>query len=227
MSRQHVYYTLIAGLPWLPRFDRAESLPISEERLGERLKMLHPDDRQVVRRGMAFWEWRQHPRERTDVEMLEHYGKLNAVIRHPVLKDMVDFAVDLRTILVALRRRHRGLSSPDANAAWGVGQWVGYIERHWDDADFGLGRMHPWIPQAGAYLEQGETLALERFLMEQLWTHIERAVPGNNFGFECVLAYLVKWRLLQQWLSYDVEAATTRFDSLVSEVMHEHQQLFN
>lgn len=227
MSRQHVYYTLLASLPWLPRFDRAETLPISEKRLTERLGMLEPDDARVVNRGMAFWEWRRHPRERTDEEMWERYYRLNEVIMHPVLKDVIDFAVDLRTIMVALRRRHRGLPAPNANERWGVGQWVSYIERNWDDADFRLGRIHPWISQAGAYLNQGATFALERFLMEQQWTHIERAVPGNNFGFESVLAYLFQWRLLQQWLSYDVEAAKQRFEGLVSEVMHEHQQLFN
>jgi hypothetical protein len=159
--------------------------------------------------------------------MIERYRKLNDVIRHPILQELIGFTIDQRTIMVALRRRHRGLPSPSPTDVWGVGQWVKYIEQHWDDPDFRLGNMYPWIPQARAYLEQGQTFALERFLMQQLWTHIDRLVPGNNFGFESVLAYLFKWRLLQQWLSYDVEAAKARFEDLVSEVLHEHQQLFN
>jgi hypothetical protein len=226
MSGQHVYYTLITSLPWLPRFDRAEHLPISQERLNERLRMLEPDDARVVRRGLAFWEWREHPTERTDAEMVERYHRLIEVSEHPVLKQLIDYAVDQRTIVVALRRRQRDLPAPQAGEPWGVGRWVHAIERHWDDGDFRLGQIYPWIAQAKAYLEQGATFELERYLMEQLWTYIERAIPGNNFGFEFVLAYLFKWRLVQQWLSYNVEAASARFDGLLSEVMHEHQQLF-
>ncbi len=225
MSRQNRYYTLLASLPWLPGFDQAERLPISEKQLKERLTMLEPEDERVVRRGMAFLEWRQHPTERTDSEMMERYQKMMEVIQHPALKALVSFEIDQRTIMVALRRRQRGMSAPGPH--WGVGCWVRYIEQHWDAPDFQFGKIHSWIPQAKTYLEQGETLALERFLMNQLWNHIDRTIPGNDFGFESVLAYLFKWRLLQQWLSYNAEAAKARFEDLVSEVMNEHQQLFN
>jgi hypothetical protein len=227
MSRQESYYTLIASLPWLPHFERAERLPISEKRLTEKLQMLSPRDTIVVERLIAFWEWRRHPTERTDAEMVERYHQMMEVITHPILRDLVSFTIDLRTIMVALRCRHRGKPAPSPGDPWGVGQWVSYIEKHWDDADFKLGNMHPWIDQARTYLEQGDSLALERFLTEQLWTHVDRSIQSYDFGFGSVLAYLFKWRLLQQWLSYDVEAAKARFEDLVSEVMNEHQQLFN
>lgn len=227
MSRQHSYYTLIASLPWLPRFDQTESLPISEKRLTERLRMLQAEDALVVERGMAFLAWRQHPTERRDREMIERYQKMMAVIKHHTLRELVAFASDLRTIMAALRHRQRGMPAPTPGEPWGVGQWVRYIERHWDVPDFKLSTMHPWIPQARTYLEQEETLTLERFLMNQRWDHVDRSIQGNDFGFESVLAYLFKWSILKQWLSHDTEAAKARFEDLVSEVMHEHQQLFN
>lgn len=228
MNRQNSYYTLVASLPWLPRFDQAKRLPISEKRLRERLTMLQPEDERVLRRGMAFLEWRWHPTERADSEMVERYHRMMEVITHPALKELVSFEIDQRTIMVALRRRYRGMAVPGPNESnWGVGRWVRHIEQHWDIPDFNLGKIYPWVPQVNTYLEQGETLALERFLMNQLWNHINRTIPGNDFGFESVLAYLFKWRLLQQWLSYDAEAAKARFEDLVSEVMNEHQQLFD
>ena len=227
MSRQESYYTLVASLPWLPHFDRAERLPISEKRLTERMQMLTPRDVEVVERLIAFWEWRRHPSERTDAEMVERYHRMMEVITHPILRDLVAFSIEQRTIMVALRRRHLGMPVPSPGEPWGVGQWVSYIEKHWDDADLKLGKIHPWIPQARAYLEEGDSFALERFLMNQLWDHVDRSIQGHDFGFGSVLAYLFKWRLLQQWLSHDVEAAKARFEDLVSEVMNEHQQLFN
>lgn len=227
MSRQHAYYTLIASLPWLPRFDRAESVPISEQRLTERLRMLQPEDALVIERGLAFLAWRQHPTERRDREMIDRYQQMMAVITDPTLHELVAFASDVRTIMVALRRRQRGLPAPTPGEPWGVGQWVRSIEQHWDVPDFTLSTMHPWIPQARSYLEQEDTLTLERLLMNQLWDHVDRSIQSHDFGFEAVLVYLFKWSLLQQWLSHDTEAAKVRFDGLVSEVMHEHQQLFN
>ncbi|MCP4396937.1 MAG: hypothetical protein GY801_06515 [bacterium] len=227
MSRQESYYTLVASLPWLPPFERAERLPISEKRLTERMQMLTPQDAVVIARLIAFWEWRRHPTERTDAEMVERYQKMMEVITHPILRELVSFSIDQRTIMVALRRRHRGMPAPNPGDPWGVGRWVSYIEKHWDDADLKLGKIHPWIPQARAYLEQGDSLALERFLMNQLWNRIDRSIQGHDFRFGSVLAYLFKWRLLQQWLSHDVEAAKVQFEGLVSEVMNEHQQLFN
>ncbi len=226
MSRQEPYYTLVASLPRLPYFD-AERLPISEPRLMERLRMLTPQDSLVVERLVAFWELRRHPSGRTDAEMLERYDRMMEVTSHPFLRELVYFSVDVRTIMVALRRRYRGMPAPTPGEPWGAGRWVAYIEKHWDDVDFALDGIHPWIPQARAYLEQGNSLSLERFLTEQLWRHVDRVFQSDDFGFGSVLAYLFQWSLLQQWLSYDAKGAKGRFEDLVSEVMDEHQQLFN
>lgn len=224
---QHAYYTLIASLPYLPPFEAAERLPISEKRMRERLAMLEPEDVELVVRSLEFLEWRRHPAERTDQEMVERYRKMMAATQHPILQDMIAFAADMRTIMAALRRRYRGQPAPSSGEIWGVGPWVRYIEQRWDDPDFKLKAVYPWIPQAKAYLEQGQTLILERFLLKQLWNHVDRMIQTNDFGIESVLAYLFKWGLLKQWLSQDVKAAKVRFDDLVSEVMNEHQQLFN
>jgi hypothetical protein len=226
MSRQNVYYTLIASLPYLPHFEQAERLPISEKRLGERLRMLEPDDREVVRRGFDFLAWRRHPTDRTDEDMLKKYQRFLELLDHPALQSFVGFLIDQRTITVALRRRQRGLPSPAAGEAWGVGQWVRYIEQHWEADDFQLSAVHPWIPEARAFLAQEDVRGFERFRLNLQWQCIERTMQGNSFGFETVLAYLFKWDVLQQWLSRNTAAAHARFETLVAEVMHAHQPLF-
>ena len=91
---QHAYYTLVASLPHLPHFERAERLPISEKRLRERLRMLEADDIEVVRRGVEFLAWRDHPTERTDAEMVSRYHHLMAISLHPRLKEFIDFIID-------------------------------------------------------------------------------------------------------------------------------------
>ena len=58
MGRQP-YYTLLASLPPLSRFDRADRLPISRERLHQRLRMLVPDDALLLERVVAFLAWQK------------------------------------------------------------------------------------------------------------------------------------------------------------------------
>lgn len=226
MSRHHSYYTLVASLPWLPRFDKAERLPISEKRLGARLAMLEPEDAEVVKRARAFMEWRNHPTTRTDEEMIARYHSMYSAIQDPVLRDLVEFEADQRTIMAALRRRYAGRPAPGVGEAWGIGKWVGYLERNWDADDFNLGKIYPWIHEARTYIEDGNPLALNRMLTMRMWQYIELTTQGNEFGFEVVLAYLFKWYILQEWLCHDIEAAKPRFENLVVEVMDEYTELF-
>ena len=221
------YYTLVASLPWLPRFDRTDRLPITRERLLKRFRMLNPDDAELVERGIEFLAWYRHPVERTDAEMVSAYERLMTVIDDPVVLTVIELAVDQRMIIVALRRRHRGLPAPTPGEPWGVGRWVHHIERNWDDPDFKLKSEYPWISQARAHLEAGETLALDRLLIELLWDCMDRFLEKDMFSFEALLAYLFKWGLINQWLSYNREAAKARFEQLVMEVSGADNNLFD
>jgi hypothetical protein len=163
---------------------------------------------------------------RTDQEMVAYYDHIAELIEEPILVRMFEFLINQRTIMSALRRRHRGLPTPVSEEPWGVGQWVRHIELNWEDPDFKLGALYPWIPQARAHLEAGETLALDQLLMNLVWDRMDRIAEGDAFGLETLLAYLFKWDILEQWLSYDKGEAKTRFEELVSEVTGEQGQLF-
>lgn len=221
------YYTLLASLPPLPRFDQADRLPITRERLRQRFSMLAPDDAELQERAAAFLAWQQQTATRTDEEMIASFKKMEEHIAQPILQSIFDFPIDQRTIMAALRRRFRGLPAPASGESWGVGRYVNHIERNWDDPHFKLSAMYPWIPQARIHLEAGETLALERLLKNTLWDHIDRSVPSYEFGFSAVLTYIIKWDILHQWLSYDIENAKVRFEELVTEVTHDQPRLFD
>ncbi len=221
------YYTLLASLPPLPRFDRADRLPITRERLRQRFSMLAQDDAELLERVVAFLAWQHQTATRTDQEMIASFKKMEEHIAQPILQSIFDFPIDQRTIMAALRRRFRGLPAPASGEPWGVGRYVNHIERNWDDPHFKLSAVYPWIPQARIHLEAGETLALERLLENTLWDHIDRSVPSYEFGFSAVLTYIIKWDILHQWLSYDIENAKARFEELVTEVTHDQPRLFD
>ena len=221
------YYTLLASLPPLPRFDQAERLPITPERLKQRLSMLTAEDAELYERAAEFLAWQRQTAIRTDEEMIASFKRMESHIAHPELQSIFDFPVDQRTILAALRRRFRGLPAPSPGEPWGVGRYVNHIERNWDDSYFKLSAVYPWIAPARSHLEAGETLALQRLLKNSLWDHFDRSVPAYEFGFSAVLAYILKWDILQRWLSYDIEDAKVRFAELVAEVTDEQPQLFD
>jgi hypothetical protein len=220
------YYTLVASLPRLVHFERAEWLPLSRKQLDQRLSMLVPEDAAELRLAEALVRWQRQPISRTTQEMLRGYRLLMERASQPGLREFVDFRMSQRTALVALRRQRRGLGPPAAGEIWGVGPLVRRIEAHWESADLGLGDVFPWLEEARALLEAANATGLERLLMEAGWRRLSRIADPHPFGFEQVLAFFFKWDIVQLWLSYDAAAAKTRFQQLLAEVTRDHQQLF-
>jgi hypothetical protein len=220
------YHTLVASLPRLVHFERAEWLPLSRKQLEGRLSMLVPDDAVQLRLSEALVQWQRQPITRTTQEMLRGYRLLMERASQPSLREFVDFRMSQRTALVALRRRRRGMGPPAPGETWGMGPWVRRIEAHWDSADLGLGDIFGWIDEARELLEAGNATGFERLLMDAVWRQLSRIADRQPFGFEQVLAFVFKWDIVQRWLSYDADAAKTRFRELIAEVTRDHQQLF-
>jgi hypothetical protein len=218
------YYELITSLPHLQRFDKAETLPISRERLLNRLKMLEPEDYQAIDKAAEFLVWRRQPTGRTNAQIVEVYTQALKIFSSPGLLELFSFPVNQRTILSALRRKELGLPKPEPGELWGVGDLIGHIERNWEDPLFKLGAIYPWIAQAKTYLQNGESLQLEYLLLNLVWDKLDRLLFKNYFGFEVIVAYLMKWDMIHQWLTYQQEAATSRFEELIEEAVNEYEQ---
>lgn len=219
------YYTLVASLPHLPRFDKADRLPITRERLIERLKMLDPEDYKLAVMVADFIVWRRQPLGRTNADILSIYNQgITQIFESKVLKPLFELPVNQKTIMAALRRRKKGLPRPNSKEAWGVGPLVPGIEHNWDKPYFKLHSTYPWIVQAQTYLHEGELLKLEYLLADLTWNKLEFMLYKNYFGFEVVVAYLLKWDIMQQWLSYNAEEAKARFDELVLETINEYEK---
>lgn len=218
------YYTLVASLPHLPRFDKADRLPITRERLIQRLKMLDAEDYRLAELVAEFIAWRRQPVGRTNEEILSIYNQgVELIFESKLLKPLFELPVNQKTILTALRRREKGLPPPSPGELWGVGPLVSHIVHNWDKPFFNLSFIYPWIVQAENYLHQGELLKLDYLLANLIWNKLEFLLVKNYFGFEVVVAYLLKWDILQQWLSNNTEKAKVRFDELVLETMNEYE----
>lgn len=227
------YTTLMASLPPLGGLFEAREPAISRLRLTSRIGLLHPDDRISLDRVTGILSQSLLPEvgetendgrsvaarhaAGADALLLEEVHRFFREERQPLLRELVRRRLDRRTIVAALRRRHRGEAEPPRGQVWGFGELVPTIERHWREPAFGLAGVFPWIPEAVRLLESDDLVGLERLLFTLIWRELDQLGQGHHFDFQAVLVYLARWSLVERWSNYDAEAAARRFRQLVSD----------
>jgi hypothetical protein len=219
------YYSLVAGLPHLEHFESAEYVAITWQQLESRLRLLSADHKQQLDLAIGMMLWQKQPRERTTRELTVEHRRATERITDPVLREFVEYRMGLRTVVIALRMRRRS-ESPQAGVPWGTGRWARKIAAHWDDIDFSMGSVFPWIEQARVLVDNSSAMDLEWLLLDATWRQLNMVENQSSFGFERVVAFVFKWEIVKRWLSYDADVAKNRFQSLITEVIREHEQLF-
>lgn len=216
------YHMLISSLPPLPpRFDGERPL-ISIERLQGRLSMLEPDDAAEMNRLLDILRWIRQVAEVTDATFVKKFDELMQRITYPMVAEVAGFGMDLRTILTALRRRRHGLGPPVIAA----GAWLGHIQRHFNQPDFGLGSVFPWIPQFDRLLQQGELMDLHRGITELKWTYWKNRADNYYFSFEAVVLYIARWDIIREWRQLQAERGRVTFERLVTEVLSPYANIY-
>jgi hypothetical protein len=216
------YTTLVVSLPYLPPFGKAERLPITRLRLQQRLNILSADHAQQLANAETLISWRPSlVKPKSDQDMVARYRQLLQNTTHPALRDFVAFRIDQQTVVSALRLREAGLDV-EAFAQLAIpSRWTHYIIVHWSDADFKLGFMYSWLPEALRLLKAHDASGLDRLLMTAVWQYLNRISDSNPFGFEAVFAFVFKWDILQAWFARDPIKAKSRFQDIITEVRND------
>jgi hypothetical protein len=211
------YAMLICAMPHHGSLFRSSRPPLSRIRLQHFVDMLDEGDRADFEIVSSLLDWSRQRRERGDEVLLAFARRKIPELVNPMARELVEWRLELRTVAAALRHRERGEKQPPGNNNWGFGRWLPTILRNWQDPDFGLLRVYPWIPEARALLERDESLALERLLMQQTWADLNRRAEGHEFDFEAVLIYIQRWDMVARWTSYKAQHACARFEHMVRE----------
>jgi hypothetical protein len=213
---------LICSLPALPiRFD-VDRLPISPERLQERLRMLEPEDAREIRSLSQILEWSTRFAETTDAAVVQRYSELMAPIESPLVREAAAAVVDARMIVAALRRRRRGLGPPTV----GIGQWFDQIRRHFAEPDLGLAHAYPRLAELQRRLEEGDALAFHRGLLEATWEYLRRRSNDHYFDFGAVVLYVARWTIIHHWQQLEAGRGKAIFETLVAEALGEHADVY-
>jgi hypothetical protein len=214
------YYTVVASLPHLPYFAEAERLPLSRLRLEQRLRMLDVEETRQILQAEFLAGWRLPAGKLGGGNIAPHYRTALQSITQPVLREFVEYRLDIQTVLAALRLRQAKRDPQQYPGTWGIGRLVKPIEAHWDAPDFSLGTVYPWVLEANNALAAADAMALDRLLMDTVWKKLSRLGDSRPFGFEAITAFVFKWDILQAWLQRDAAAAKQRFQVLIEEIKH-------
>jgi len=216
------YHMLICSLPALPaRFDVGR-LPISPERLQDRLRMLEPEDAEEIRNLLEVLEWNKRFAETTDAAVVERYGELMRRLAHPLVREVAAEAVDVRMIVNTLRRRRQGLGPPTV----GMGQRFAHLRRHFGDPDLKLTHAYPRIPEMRRLLEEGDALGFHRELLAATWAYLRKRADQHHFTFEAVVLYVARWELMHHWQQLEAGRGRAIFETLVAEALGEHADIY-
>jgi hypothetical protein len=220
--RSTSYYMLIASLPPLPTRFEVARLPITPERLEDRLRLLEPDDACEMGRMLDVLHWSQQFDEPNDEAVAKRYGELMRAITNPFVHEVLTVAMDVRMITTALRRRRRNLGPPPL----GIGRWFEQIRRHFSQPDFGLGAVFPRLAQLAPRFEQGDVLHLHRDLMAATWTYLRKCADDYYFSFEAVVLYVARWNIIRQWEELRAERGRPIFEALVTEALGDYANVY-
>jgi len=220
MSDRLRYITLMSSLPHIGRIFTEHGTGLSKFRLEERLKLLRPDDRKLLDRVIGVTAWTGVGQYRTDAEIIALARSVMAELGdQPTLRALVQSRMETRTIIAALRRRRDGAADPGDVASWGFGRWCRRIQENWSDPGFGLSHFMPWVAEADQHLRSGNHIALERLVLTQAFTQIDRLASGHDFDFEAVVIYVLRWIIVERWSLYSTAKAAERLRGLLAEAL--------
>ncbi|MGD8936672.1 MAG: hypothetical protein PVF07_09340 [Thiogranum sp.] len=221
MNASHRYAMLISSLPYHGALFGARRAPLSRIRLRQRQQLLDERDLACLRVVANLLEWSRQGMDQRDEEFVARAKVELPKLENAFARNLVVRQLEMRTVVAALRRRHRGGMPPSGQVRWGYGRWLAHIGRHWLEPHFRLERVYPWLPEARTLLEAGDTLGLERLLLNAVWERLERLADGHDFDFEAVLIYSLRWDLIARWTGCRCDEAAVRFDEMIEEGLKE------
>lgn len=196
--------------------------PISRIQLNKRLQWLEPDDAADLAKIQSLLYWSEATHD-TDREFIAHANALLATVNNDFFCRVITWRLELRTLIAALRHRHKGMKTPPPKQELGFGRWTLFINKNWEQDDFGIGNQLSWIGKANSLIKADNPLALEKLLLNLVWQHYEQEGNGHYFDFEAVIIYALRWDVINRWSSRNSDKALQRFSGIVEKCLQTYR----
>ena len=226
MSDPNAYTMLITGLPRPEALFRSKRPPLPRIKLDRRLRVLTPEDADMLSQVEQILNWSSLPMSMTEARFVARVRDVMQAVDNETLRLIIRDRLEIRTCIAALRRRHRGEMAPSAGTVWGYGRWLGHIRRNWNEASFRLDGVFPWLREADRLLKADDSLALQRLLLDQVWKNVSRHAGEHEFDFEAVVIYVLKWDIVDRWVRHDSVQASERLEEMTEAGLGEFGKLY-
>ncbi|MBA5777557.1 hypothetical protein H2509_10530 [Stappia sp. F7233] len=220
MSDRLQYITLISSLPHIGRLFSEHGTGISRYRLDERLTLLESEHARLLDRVVSITAWSSVSKIDTDAEVIAlARSVIGDLDLYPDIQNLVRSRMETRTLIAALRRRREGAREAGDISAWGFGRWCRSIRDNWSDPGFGLSQIMPWVAEADRLMKAGDHVAVERLVLTDVFRQIGRHSAGHEFDFTAVVAYVLRWIIVERWSVYGTAKAAERLRSLLADAL--------
>ncbi|MCK5893478.1 MAG: DUF2764 family protein [Endozoicomonadaceae bacterium] len=207
-------YTLLVSLPHIDALFSSQTTPISRFQLDRRLSMLETKDQERLVLIENLLHWDHLADDVNESALIRLAEKTREQLESQTLCELLDWSLDMRTIVAALRRKRQGEAAP-TTTQWSYGIRYEYIRNHWNSPTLGLGHAFPWISNVVECLLTDNCIELEKNLLQAVWDQLNRLATRHQFDFEAVVIYVLRWNLVAGWSRCDTGKAEVRFRKLV------------
>ena len=196
------YYTVVCSLPRMNAQFQIQETPISRLQLEKRLKLL-PVEKYTLAFTVESLVWTSWFMPQQPVAELRNIFQNVIDTQSIFLRDTLIWFFDLRSILAALRMRNQRKELPENPQECWITQWNHRLIKNWNELDFGLKSIYPWLPKVAADIAKKDTVAVEEFLLTYIWKYLSTLATGHYFDFEAIIIYLLRWNVIHYWSQFN------------------------
>ena len=220
------YTLLMSSLPAHGRWGSRHQTPLSRLKLERRLRLLSPQDADLLARIESSLQWRELPINTDNRQLVGRQQQLLDALRDEAIRPVAETSalltliqrrLDVRTLVAALwRREYQQADSPSPGGDWTVSRYRQIIERNWHEPTFRLEVAQPWLSQALQFIRLHQPWELEQMLLQYNWAWMGRSHLLGDNSLIAVVVYVLKWDMLNRRIGYDADNAVVRFKNWVT-----------
>ena len=213
---QSCYYQLLSSLPHINTLFDARAISLSRYQLEKRLSSLSPSDNQLLKKIEILIFFGEYTNNTIEGKKLIRVAiDTFAKIKSTLLASYIQNELDRKTLLMAIRQKNLQKPSP-TNTAWSYGTRYEYIKRNWSKPTFGLEHAFLSTTKIVDLIKKDQALTVEKIILNDMWSALNALSSSCPiFSFDSVVAYIVRWNLVNRWVSYDKVKAVKRFEKIV------------
>lgn len=196
------FYMVASSLPRMDASFKISEPPISRLQLEKRLKLL-PEETASLLFAIELLAWTSWFMPKQSVIETRKLYISTLETKSDFISNITNWYLDLRSVLAAIRMRNEKKDPPHDPQNYWITRWEHQLIQKWNEPDFGLKSVYPWVPKITACIEKNDSASVEEFLLAHIWNYLSKMEAGHYFDFEAITVYLLRWNIVNYWSKFN------------------------